>query len=267
MVSDSPPLFPGTHLEYTSAVSTALNPAAMNASSKRNDVGSSAVHPNMFPPKTIGAISSPEFPSFRFPCAIVFSERVLLMITRVGCRRRRVRRYERRLENRCSRSYWLGRAAGHSESGEEKILGTGAPAMDGFGLYETGRADLGAVAHVEGIAVCEVGGEIAVIGDGNVWAFFAELDVVAIVVESMGEQTGCVFLAATDYGEQHRPPPHRSKNSRILQRRGGGGKRVGLWKNVHRFRGQRRFLASFWATRALTSFLMSVVGSGLSVGK
>ena len=91
-----------------------------------------------------------------------------------------------------------------------------------------------AVTHVEGIAICEVRGEIAVIGDGNVGAFFAELDVVAIVVESMGEQTCCVFLAAADYGEEHRPPPQRSKNSRILQRRGGGGKRVGLWKNVHR---------------------------------
>ena len=71
IVSDSPPLFPDTHLEYTSAVSRASNPAATNASSKRNDVASSAVHPNTFPPNTMGAISSPEFPSFRLVIAMV----------------------------------------------------------------------------------------------------------------------------------------------------------------------------------------------------
>src|SRR6266849_10331693 len=85
IVSDSPPLFLGTHLEYMSAVSTALNPAATNASSKRNDVASSAVHPNTFPPNTIGAISSPEFPSFRLISAMVFSKGVLSLVSMFGC--------------------------------------------------------------------------------------------------------------------------------------------------------------------------------------
>src|SRR5512141_267554 len=65
-VSDSPPLFPGIHAEYTSAVSMKLHPAATNASNSRKDVGSSAVHPKTYPPKASRATSSPEFPNFRF---------------------------------------------------------------------------------------------------------------------------------------------------------------------------------------------------------
>src|ERR1700738_18039 len=48
-----------------------LKPAATNASSNLNDVDSSAVHPNTFPPKTNGEISSPEFPSLRFFTSIL----------------------------------------------------------------------------------------------------------------------------------------------------------------------------------------------------
>src|SRR4029077_295789 len=80
MVSDSPPLFPGTQVEYISAVSIKLNPDATNASSSWNDVDSSTVHPNTFPPKASGATSSPERPSLRFfmislRCCISLSHR------------------------------------------------------------------------------------------------------------------------------------------------------------------------------------------------
>src|SRR6266403_3869681 len=49
----------------------ALKPAATNASSSLNEEGSSTVHPNTFPPKTSGEISSPEFPSLRLFIAIL----------------------------------------------------------------------------------------------------------------------------------------------------------------------------------------------------
>jgi len=62
--------------------------------------------------------------------------------------------------------------------------------LDGFGLNQAWSVAWGAVAHVKGIAVCEVRREIAVIGDGNIGAFFSELDVVSVVVESMREETG-----------------------------------------------------------------------------
>src|SRR5208283_4914362 len=65
MLSDSPPLLPGAHLEYTSAVSMKLKPAATKASSSRNEVGSSTVHPITFPLNTRGETSGPEFPSLR----------------------------------------------------------------------------------------------------------------------------------------------------------------------------------------------------------
>src|SRR5271155_280116 len=42
-----------------------LRPAATKASSSLNDMGSSAVHPKMLPPKTRGATSRLEFPSLR----------------------------------------------------------------------------------------------------------------------------------------------------------------------------------------------------------
>src|SRR6187401_1129972 len=65
IVSDSPPWWPVTQREYESAVSTRLNPASTNASSRRNDVGSSTVHPNTLPPNARGATSNPVLPSVR----------------------------------------------------------------------------------------------------------------------------------------------------------------------------------------------------------
>src|SRR5690242_20578796 len=64
-VSDSPPLCPGAHFEYTSAVSTRLNPASTNRSRIANEVGSSAVQPKTLPPNANGATLIPELPSGR----------------------------------------------------------------------------------------------------------------------------------------------------------------------------------------------------------
>ena len=66
MVSDSPPLLPGTHLEYMSAVSMKLRPSSTNRSSSLKEVVSSTVQPKTFPPKTSGEICRLERPSFRF---------------------------------------------------------------------------------------------------------------------------------------------------------------------------------------------------------
>src|SRR5260370_3277389 len=49
----------------------ALKPAATNASSNLKEVGSSAVQPKTFPPKTRGEISSPELPSLRLFISIL----------------------------------------------------------------------------------------------------------------------------------------------------------------------------------------------------
>src|SRR5208282_539266 len=65
MLSDSPPLLPGAHLEYTSAVSIKLNPAPTKASSRLKEVDSSTVQPKTFPPKARGETSNPELPSLR----------------------------------------------------------------------------------------------------------------------------------------------------------------------------------------------------------
>src|SRR5262245_17464834 len=74
IVSDSPPLLPDAHREYTSAVSIKLIPASTSASSRLNEVGSSAVQPKTLHPKHRGETSNPEFPSFRFFISI-FSPR------------------------------------------------------------------------------------------------------------------------------------------------------------------------------------------------
>ena len=66
IVSDSPPVCPGTQREYESAVSIRLKPASTKASSSRNDVGSSTVQPKTLPPNASGATSKPVFPSLRF---------------------------------------------------------------------------------------------------------------------------------------------------------------------------------------------------------
>ena len=54
-VSDSPPTWPGTQLEYMSALSTRLKPASTKASSIAKEAFSSSVQPNTLPPKASGA--------------------------------------------------------------------------------------------------------------------------------------------------------------------------------------------------------------------
>src|SRR5271154_167320 len=61
-----------------------LRPAATKASSSLNDMGSSAVHPKMLPPKTRGATSRLEFPSLRLINSMLLCSRGLRI-----CRRSR----------------------------------------------------------------------------------------------------------------------------------------------------------------------------------
>src|SRR5260370_39728757 len=69
-VSDSPPAWPGTQREYTSAVSMKLPPASTYASSTASDAFWSVVHPNVLPPRHRAATRSPERPSFRISMTI-----------------------------------------------------------------------------------------------------------------------------------------------------------------------------------------------------
>src|SRR5262249_18532961 len=64
-VADSPPLLPGAHREYTSAVSMKLPPASTYASSTASEAFWSVVHPNVLPPKQRAATFNPLRPSFR----------------------------------------------------------------------------------------------------------------------------------------------------------------------------------------------------------
>jgi hypothetical protein len=62
---------------------------------------------------------------------------------------------------------------------------------------------LGPVTHVKRIAIGKVGGDIAGIGDRNIWAFLTQLDVVSVVFESVRKQTGSAFFTARDGSKQH----------------------------------------------------------------
>src|ERR1700730_15660028 len=64
-VSDSPPWWPGAQREYTSAVSTKLNPAPTNESRIAKEARSSAVQPKTLPPRQMGETSSPDPPNLR----------------------------------------------------------------------------------------------------------------------------------------------------------------------------------------------------------
>src|ERR1700686_3141524 len=64
-VSDSPPRCPGTHTEYTSAVSMKLSPALTNASSTVKDAASAAVQPKTLPPRHRGETRKLERPKGR----------------------------------------------------------------------------------------------------------------------------------------------------------------------------------------------------------
>jgi hypothetical protein len=62
---------------------------------------------------------------------------------------------------------------------------------------------LGSVTHLKRIAIGEVRRKVAGIGDRNIRAFLSQMDVVAVVLESMREQTGSYFFAARNSSEQH----------------------------------------------------------------
>ena len=86
---------------------------------------------------------------------------------------------------------------------EEKAKTELLPAADGFGADQAGVVVFGAVAHAQRVPVSEVGGDVPVIGDGDVRAFFSEADVVAVVFVAMREQTDTGLFAASDNGEHH----------------------------------------------------------------
>jgi len=67
----------------------------------------------------------------------------------------------------------------------KRCLEGGSPAADGMGADESGIEAFGFVAHLQRIAVGEVGRNVAVVGERNVGAPFSELDVVAVVFEAM----------------------------------------------------------------------------------
>jgi hypothetical protein len=62
---------------------------------------------------------------------------------------------------------------------------------------------VGPIAHVKRIAIGKVGGDIAGIGDRNIWAFLSQLDVVSVVFESVRKQTGSALFTARDGSKQH----------------------------------------------------------------
>jgi hypothetical protein len=94
-------------------------------------------------------------------------------------------------------------------SDEKKILRGPAPSTDGCRPDQSWSLALGSVAHVERIAIGKVRGDVAVIGDGNIGAFFSQLNAVALVLESMGKQTGSAIFASGHSSNQHGSPPKR----------------------------------------------------------
>src|SRR5271163_1825750 len=94
-----------------------------------------------------------------------------------------------------------------SESDAQEIARVGAPAPDSSRTDEARGAVFFWVGHLQGVAIREVGRDVTVIGDRNVGASFAELDVVAIVVEAMRDQAGSEFFATSHGCEEHSAPP------------------------------------------------------------
>jgi hypothetical protein len=106
--------------------------------------------------------------------------------------------------------------ARRSRSWEEKVGGIRTPSMDVLRSYQAWSMFLSQVAHLKRIAVCKIGRDVAVIRDGNVGAFPAQLNVVSVVLESMRKQTCSCILAPRNDSEKH-PHPQRNKSSLILQ--------------------------------------------------
>jgi hypothetical protein len=65
---------------------------------------------------------------------------------------------------------------------------------------------LGSVTHLQGIAVCKIGRNVAVVSNWNVRPLLSELDVISIVVEAMRKETHFRFSTARHDGKQHEAP-------------------------------------------------------------
>src|ERR1700722_10094403 len=63
IVSDSPPVWPGSQREYTSAVSIKFSPASSAASNCRKESASGSVHPYTLPPRQSTGTSKSDLPS------------------------------------------------------------------------------------------------------------------------------------------------------------------------------------------------------------
>jgi hypothetical protein len=83
---------------------------------------------------------------------------------------------------------------------------------------------LGSVTHLERIAICKIGRDIAVIGDRNIWALLSQMDVVSVIVESMRKQTDSSIFAARYFSKQHRAPLEEVKSRIFYRGRGSASK-------------------------------------------
>src|SRR5258708_23608389 len=82
IVSDSPPTWPGTQVEYVFAVSIRLKPLAAKRSRMAKEVASSAVQPKTLPPSASGAAETPERPRGRLSISFPLRGTAILIASR-----------------------------------------------------------------------------------------------------------------------------------------------------------------------------------------
>ena len=77
------------------------------------------------------------------------------------------------------------------------------PSLDGCRLDQSPPPPLGLVAHMKRIPICEVFGDVPVIGERYVRTFFCQTHPISIVFEFMRKKSNSRFLPTTHDGKQH----------------------------------------------------------------
>jgi hypothetical protein len=116
-------------------------------------------------------------------------------------------RYFRLLSRGSGESDSIKRVHGSSGDEKERIV-RNIPATDGLRPYQTRAL---ASAHLKRITIREIAWNIARVADRDIRTLFSQLDVVAVIFETMRKQARSTIFAARHDGEQHEPSRGQAK--------------------------------------------------------
>ena len=106
------------------------------------------------------------------------------------------------------------------------------PSLDGCRLDQSPPPPLGLIAHMKRIPICEVFGDVPVIGERYVRTFFCQAHPISIVFEFMGGKSNSRFLPTTHDGKHLDSSRRHTLTTPTMTSWIASNKRGCLWNGV-----------------------------------